>query len=369
MWIGIANLLVGAGVALAPGMSGDLLSVRAWLDTWLAHGTSPYTRPDLLPNWPPYVLLPLAPLYAPPLWALPAIWLIVNVAATISACRYLARTFTASDEDAHTAFWMLLSLGAVRSGLWHGQLTTVAMVAGAWALQTRASAGAGLWLALSMVKPHVAVPFVTAVALARRAGALVVCAFALGLSWAIFAFTAHDSIGASVMAYLDVLQIYAGEGFRRSSSDVRSLAWRVLPWPASEAVAIAVVSGCAMIVAAVWWRFRGRAGVDARVFALVALWSLLAFDQQRYNMILAAPALMLLGLHLPTARYGLRLIHLLLVLEAGWIVGRVLPALDPRLEILYPAKNLPAVLVIVLFAWLARDTWISLESCPRSTTS
>lgn len=369
MGIGIANLIVGAAVALAPGMSGDLLSVRDWLDTWLAHGTSPYLRPDLLPNWPPYVLILLTPLYLPPRWALPVVWLVVNLAATVAACRYLARAFTASDEEAKTAFWTLLSLGAVRSGLWHGQFTMAAIAAGGWALQSRGAAGQGFLLALSMVKPHVALPFAAAVALRRRAGALLVCAIALGLSWGIFAITAHDSFAASVTAYLDVLRIYAGEGFRRSSSDVRSLAWRVLPWPASDAVAAAVVGGCAMIVAAVWRRFRGRGGVDERVFALVALWSLLAFDQQRYNMILAAPALMLLGVHLRSARHGLRLIHTLLVLEAGWIIGRVLPALDPRLEILFPAKNLTAVLVLILFAWLTRDTWFSLESCPRSTTS
>ena len=86
-------------------------------------------------------------------------------------------------------------------------------------------------------------------------------------------------------------------------------------------------------------------------------------------MILAAPALLLLGLHLQTAGHALRLIHVILVLELGWVVGRVLPALDPRLEVLFPAVSLPAVLVLILFAWLARDTWFSLESCPRSTTS
>lgn len=193
---------------------------------------------------------------------------------------------------------MLLASDGAHLTLWHGQTVALCLVFAALALTMRARHPwiAALALALSSFKPHVAVGIGMVLLLERRA-VLVIRALAVTiiLSW-LFGASVGRSLFGILTDYASNLQLlYLGTNRVRGMLSV----WFAIEdfttsytWATVIYVSLAVMS-LAMLLR--WsWRRRHDAAGRALAAGSTILWSLLFFPHQRYDVLLAAPALWLL---------------------------------------------------------------------------
>ena len=298
------SLAFAAWVATQPGRSRDFWEVRGWLDYWAFGRANPYDNFQVGIDYPPHALLLLTPLswlpaHSATMWLAPitvalcvaAAWLSVTVTAELAGVR-LARV------QVWTLSCMVLSWGAIRTTIWLGQTMPVAFVLSLlsmrWALRRPALAGASL--GLSTFKPNLAVGFVAALILLRRLRPFAAAIAVTGLCTIAFAATVRESPIDLTHAYLRKLAVmYGGVGYLRDWLGMRALLYEIGGSSVRVVVAYYVFLFASLALLA-WLVARAKPTAAARAitFAAALLWALASFSHQRFNVVLLAPAFVLL---------------------------------------------------------------------------
>jgi hypothetical protein len=359
-------------MALQPHRSADYRDIRTWMDLG---SVRPYDGADLDVDYPPQAFFVILPLVSLPRGSAPAILAVLNVGFSIAMAWLFVRVTAGLagvspgqfETGALTA--MTLCFGAVRCAIWLGQTMPLALallLIGVRFARTRPFL-AGICLALGGFKLNILAGLIPALILDSAWPALMVAA----VTSVALAMAAAPVIGYSFMAilpaYLNALRRdYAGADFYHGSTDVRSLLHLLIANHAAAEVLWLIVA----IGSLAWlWLAARRAPKTPRtraiVFAASLTWSLLAFYNLRYNLVLLAPAILVLGwpeMHVidnGRLRRGLLAgLLLFLVLDMPLLLrlwAPSLPWLDGRelMEVTSVYTSIPTRLVVLgLFALL-----------------
>lgn len=297
------SLVAAVWAAMQPGESDDFALVRVWLHYWTSTWTSPYPAQWLQVDYPPHALVLLWPLD----W-LPGdgvVWFMaINLAAT-AACAWGLTSWAAQETGTPTTVrhlllfaCMLLTWGAMRAGLWHGQTMMGAAIAGVYAvrLATRAPWVSGVALALAATKPTLGAGFALIMLLR---GGYHACLVGVGVTLAltgVFDITVGNTPLLSIGDFFDSLvRMYTGESYVRSATTIRAVLVDLAGghWFAHVVFALYGVVAFLALMHTVWPRRRHPAAQLLIVNACL-LWILLALPNQRYYLILLAPLVWML---------------------------------------------------------------------------
>ena len=354
-WAGAAALSLAAGVWVSamPGRSRDLLEVLDWLAVWDFGAVNPYDVSGLRVDYPPHAFLMLGPLHLVPVAAAPVVFACLNLIACVLAARTTVQVVLEGagarplPRQRHVLILMVLAFGVFRSSLWLGQTMPLAW----WLLMlsvreaARRPVVAGVCLGLGMFKLNLAVAVVLFLLTQRRARVLAWAAVTVALGTAGFAAMTGVAPWALVRQYADGLVAMYGAG-----GDVPD--WLSLRGLASQSAWQPVIAAYLIITgAAVAWVTARRSVASADALALWLLWVLQAVAQQRFNLVMAVPAALLLSpvVRAGTPRWLSAAVVAVLVVDVPWVFLRMgwAPA----------AAWASRVLVLVIFGWLAWWVW------------
>ena len=284
-------------------MPSDYAEVRSWVQHWLVSGTSPYGAPGLQVDYLPHALLLFAPLAVLP-DATGALWFAVlsvclaaagTVLLVVVMGRLAGARLTSVEVAATTA--MFMSVRPMRLALLGGQTMPFALLLSAVALTLARQRPlmAGVCLALAAYKLNVAAAFGLALLLF---GQFVPIAWALlvfvGMTWLTSA-VIGETVWALLRGYaVQVTTLYGGADFLRGATGIRPVLASVIPDIVVVNVA-AVLFGAGLLVTMVELlrRVRHRREAAPLAVACAMLWALAVFPHQLYNVVLAAPAVLL----------------------------------------------------------------------------
>lgn len=305
-WSVAAAVSVGiaTAVALRPGQLDDLHTVRQWLHYWLQSGRNPYEYFGAKLDYPPLAFLVLWPLALPSestlaWWFIPSVILTTGAASWMlvrwmGECMYVDLT-----RPERVALIALMMAGSgLRLSIWHGQTVALALLFGATAMRycrTRPYLAAAA-LALCSFKPHVAFGFALAILLTHGADVLLIAAAMVISLSLLFAATIGHSALALLIEYVDhLLTLYSGAERVRGLLSIRFVLDDLIGWY-TLSTALYIVLAIASLGTVIWCSRRRRADAVTRAQVSVAaiLWSTMFLPHQRYNVLLAAPALWLM---------------------------------------------------------------------------
>jgi hypothetical protein len=330
------------------------MEVLDWLAVWDLGAANPYAAGGLRVDYPPHAFLMLWPLHLLAVAAAPLVFAFLNLAVCVLAARTTVQVVLegagvrALPRQRHVLILMVLAFGVFRSSLWLGQTMPLAW----WLLMLsvreapRRPVVAGVCLGLGTFKLNLAVAVVLFLLMERRARVLAWAAVTVTLGTAVFA--AMTGVAPWVLArqYVDGMVAMYGTG-----GDVPD--WLSLRGLVSQSAFQPVVTAYLVITGAVVaWVTARRSVASADALTLWLLWVLQAVAQQRFNLVMAVPAALLLSpvVRAGTPRWLFAAVAAFLVVDVPWVFL--------RLGWVTTAALAPRVLVLVIFGWLA---WWSLS--------
>lgn len=304
-WGPLAVLCLVAGFMVAdnPARSDAYFEVRRWLMMWKS-GVNVYAAPGLFVDYPPHALVFLSPLMLFPeqggevlfaglnvLVCIATTWTIVSLTAG-----YAGVALSRPERLAYVL--MLLVWAPTRVGIWNGQTSPLLILCCCLALRwsSWSSIVAGLFMAVGMSKPHLAIGFLLLAAFFRMWKMLAVASFTMVGAALVYVMTVAASPKVVLQQYIgNLFFVYGGPSFLRAEVDVR-------PFFADLIGNYAVAEPLFLLTAAVLgimllhFAWRGRANVDAGVWVMASglMWSIAMFPFRRYGMLLLAPTVLLL---------------------------------------------------------------------------
>jgi hypothetical protein len=292
------NLLAGLFIASLPERQTDLATVATWSRDWLVAGANGYQTGDM-PDYPPHALILLSPLgLLPHTWAV-AIWSILNIGLALGAVILAIRIVRPLSTWSDMALPMLLFLcwGGFRTLLQFSLVTLVFGLLAMW-LADRKPAWSGVFLGLSLLKPHVAVPFVLWAIFTRRVKVATVGLSVPIAGLLIFCLRAGANPVAVVQHYAAILGTYyltnedmMMEGLAQLRPAITSLATFTDVNVGAILIAVGLFAvTCALGIS----EGSGRGVVRVGAPPLAGVWSLLTFYHLTYGFILLLPAATLL---------------------------------------------------------------------------
>jgi hypothetical protein len=292
------NLTAGLVVSSLPPRQSDLETMRRWTSTWLAGGTDIYDLPDEAPDYPPNAIVILAPLALLPASVTPPVWATMNLVLAPTVAFLAVRTAGPSPAvGAVLPGLMFLCWGGFRT-LLQFTLLTLAFGLSARRLADRSRVASGVCLGLSLIKPHIAAPFLLWAMFARKGRELAIAAAVSAVGFLVYCRVAQSPASAVLNNYRDVLaRVYGGDSLGLVGlTNLRPLfelitgehVWSALLSAAVALLLLALV--CSLGIA------EGSQAAPVRFSApaLGGLWSLLTFYHLTYNFLLALPAAALL---------------------------------------------------------------------------
>ena len=346
VWAVLAAVNLSAAVVIAslPERQSDLQSVRGWVQQWLIDGTNLYATADALTDYPPYAIVALTPLAVLPAdWLVP-VWAAFNLALAVLA-PYLALRIARPDRPFRTLLLpllMFLCWGATRTLLQFSLLTLVCGLL-AMTLADRRPGWSGLCLALAVIKPQIAAPFVLWAIFRRQLQAIAIALLVVAAGVGIYCVFAHTGPVEVLRGYLHVLgALYLfNEDLRMVGlSQLRPLILLAVPdIDLASTLAVAAAIGLLAIVVTVGVRERNRAGEMISAPPLAAVWSLLTFYHLTYGFLLLLPvATLLMFMNDPQTRSLRRTVF--------WIMQATLmidvPGMWPRFsDVIFPCRPVP----------------------------
>jgi hypothetical protein len=353
----IVVLVFGAWRAVAGTRSDDLLQVWSWIAYWIAERANPYTGvPDV--NYPPHAFVVLAWLGLVPKAVAPWLWAVINVGLAPVVAWLFVRDLPLDRGERNLLAAMLLSWGAVLSGLWMGQFTLLSIAAGLVALRrTHRPVVTGALLACALIKPHVGVAFALWMLLKGRwrplwwAGGFMVAGLIVMAAWA------RTSPVTIVTSWLSILVMHFGGADPTTGSTAFWSALEPLVGPAAAALLRNWGFAAGVLALAFVLRARqSRAGADQVMLALTCTLVLATLFHRRYDMILLAPAFAALWLVAratnPPASWlfpVLLVVHVTLVAELPWVWRLSMgPDADPATLLDWMALHFDRLLVLTV---------------------
>lgn len=354
-WAGAAALSLAAGVWVStmPGRSLDLMEVLDWLSVWDLGATSPYGVSGLRVDYPPHAFLMLWPLHLLPVAVAPVVFAFLNVMLCVLAARTTVQVVLdgagarALPRQRHVLVLMVLAFGVFRSSLWLGQTMPLAW----WLLMlsvreaARRPVVAGVCLGLGTFKLNLAVAVVLFLLMQRRARVIAWATVTVTLATAGFAAMTGVTPWALIQQYAGGMRtMYGADGYVPDWLSLRGLAPRTV-WQPVVTVYLAITG------AGVAWVTARRSVTSADALALWLLWGLQAVAHQRFNLVMAVPAVLLLS---PVVREGTP--------RSLFVAVSAFLAVDVQWVFLHAgwtasAAWAPRLLVLVLFGWLGWRTW------------
>lgn len=339
-----ANLSAAVVIASLPERQLDLDSVRGWVQQWLIDGTNLYAVADARTDYPPYAIVAFTPLAVLPAdWMVPA-WAAFNFALALLA-PYLALRIARPDlpfRGLLLPLLMFLCWGGTRTLL---QFSLLALVSGllAMMLAGRRPGWSGLCLALAMMKPQIAAPFVLWAIFTRQLRVIAMALFVVAAGVGIYCVFAHTDPLTVLRGYIHVLgELYLiNEDLRMVGlSQLRPLILLAMPnSDLASAVAVAAAISLLAVIVIVGIRERLRGGEMISAPPLAAVWSLLTFYHLTYGFLLLLPvATLLMFMNHPQTRSLRRAVF--------WIMQAALmfdiPGMWPRLAaMIFPDGIVP----------------------------
>jgi hypothetical protein len=295
--VALASLVGASYVALRPGHMQDFEEVRSWLEYWNYSERNPYLTTFIDVDYPPIAFVVLSPIGLFDFGTARVLFLAANLLLTTFTVWLFVQWV--SEElrvrtDARAVFALaavVLATNNIRVALWLGQTVAIAVLLGVLAMKyrERRPVVAGLCLALSAFKPHLAIGFGLALLLTRRFRALFFsAAFALGL-WTLVAWTLGETPFALARDYLAKLdEMYARQRHVASATSTREFFDLAL---GAAGVWGQVVYSTIALSAVVWLSLRAAPSPDrpARILIACLAWSLTAFPHQRHSIMIVAP--------------------------------------------------------------------------------
>jgi hypothetical protein len=356
--VAAASLAIGVWIAVLPGRSLDLQEVTVWAATWDFGRGNPYAVSGLRMDYPPHALLLLGSFHLLPAGAAPALFAGLNLIVCVLAVRLTVQVtlegagVAAVPSDRLVLVAILLTFGVFRSSLWLGQLMPVAWL---FLLVAIREAGrrpmlAGLCLGLGLFKLNLAAAVVLYLLTQRRWRVLVAGAGAVLSMTAVVAWMTGVTPWAIVADYLTgMIAMYGPAGYVPD--------WLSLRGMVEHPLAQIAVAAYLVITGGLLARLTARRSLsDAHVLALWLLWTLQAVSHQRFNLVMAVPAVLLLSpiVRLGAAPWAFLVVVAFLAVDLPWIFMHT--GMD-RL-----ADWSPRVLVLGLFGWLGREAWLARRS-------
>ncbi len=346
-WTLVAALSLAAGSlgALQPGRSADLTELLSWLRVWDFGAVNPFVVAGLRVDYPPHTFVMLGPLVWLPPTAAPAMYAALNVLLTALAAWTTVMVVVEGTETRLTPsqrtvlVMMSLACGVFRSALWLGQTMPLAW----WLLMVavrecrRRPMVAGVALGLGLFKLNLALAVVLALVSLRRVRTLVWGGITVAVLTLVFAMMTQVSLPELALQYVRTLgAMYGAQGYVPDWLSLRGLVTDPR-WTPAVQVYLATTF---LWVAWVTWRWPLRS-ID--VLSMWLLWVLQAVAHQRFNLVMALPAVLLLA---PAVRAGghpwaFLAATVFLVGDVPWLLRQVdgpvlsgLAALAPRVFVL-----------------------------------
>lgn len=355
------NLLLGFWLALSrPARAADLQVILDWGRTWLAGGDL-YRAADTVTDYPPNAIALLSPLTVVPWrWLVPG-WSLVSIgAATMATYLALGGQSIGTRRGRLLVGALFLCWGGNRTLLQFSKVTA-ALSFGSLTLAASAPGVAGTLLGLALIKPHVAGPFLLAVAFRRRpriwltAAAVVLAAATI---YCVRVPVAHLDAWAGFVRAFENLYL-AGDGLAGRTS---LRAWIVGLVPPSVVNRAWAVVSCALLGVACRVALWERRRVDRVSIALplFCLWSLLSVFHLGNNLVLLLPAFAVLALvdDPPSRRPRLALAFTIQVSMMLDVPVHVAPRLASHPLLALAARESDRALALLAFVCL---TWMAIR--------
>lgn len=354
-WAGAAVLSLAAGVWVStmPGRSLDLMEVLDWLAVWNFGATNPYGVGGLRVDYPPHAFLMLGPLHLLPVAVAPVVFAFLNLIVCVLAAWTTVQVVLegsgarALPRQRQVLVLIVLTFGMFRSSLWLGQTMPLAW----WLLMlsvreaTRRPVLAGVCLGLGTFKLNLAVAVVLFLLMQRRARVLAWAAVTVTLATAGFAAMTGVTPWVLAQQYVGGMRaMYGAAGYVPDWLSLRGLASQTV-WQPVVIVYLAVTG------AAVAWVTARKSVTSADALALWSLWALQAVAHQRFNLVMAVPAVLLLSpvVRAGTPRWLFAAVAVFLAVDVQWVFLHT--------GWMTVAAWAPRALVLVLFGWLGWLTW------------
>jgi hypothetical protein len=349
VWGVLACVSLASGVwgATWPGRSLDLREVLRWAATWDFGAVNPYTTGVLRVDYPPHAFLLLGPLHLLPADLAPAMFAVVNtiicvLAAWVTVQVSMEVPGPTATRQRQVLVLVILTFGVFRSSLWLGQLMPLAWLLLMLAVReaARRPALAGVCLGLGAFKLNLALGVVLCLLAQGRRTVLLWAAVTMAIGISVVAWITGVEPWVMTEQYVrGMVRMYGPGGYVADWLSLRALA----DGPAARA---AIAAYLAITGALVAWVTVRRNVTGAHALALWCLWSLQAVSHQRFNFVLAVPAVLLLG---QAVRAGVPAWVFLtvagfLAVDAPWILMHA--------RWTAPADWAPRLLMVSLFAWL-----------------
>ncbi|MEO6212401.1 MAG: glycosyltransferase family 87 protein [Vicinamibacterales bacterium] len=298
MAIALVNMGIGIVLTRDRDRGNDFQTVRHWTERWLFDGQDLYASRLSGTDYPPHAILALSPISLLPVERAVPVWAAINLGLAIVAPILAARIVKRNTPLSDIACLAVLFLG------WSGsktllQFTLLTLVFGlaSVALAERHARWSGACLALAMMKPHVAAPFLLWALFTRRWKAMGVCAVVLAagsLAWCLRA--SGDPLNVAVRYTEILLLYYTGEGGLTGVSQLAPMiglfTTRSFAVPATALLSFALLAIVATRAQSGW----RTPAVLYPVPAMAAVWSLLTFYHLTYGFVLLLPVAALLVL-------------------------------------------------------------------------
>ena len=265
-------------------------------------------RVRYLPLYPPQVSLLFAPLAGLPYSTALLLWSLGSLATYGLCCAAIVRLYPALQTEsltvavcaaAYPAFWHLIAWGQTSA------LALACFVAAYFALRADRRFLAGLALGCLIYKPQLGLAAALVCLLSGEwtliGGALVSAAIQLAAAWG---FYGHGSLLDWMHAILQVPgQMSWLEPRPFQTHCLRTFWSMLLPWPRLSGAMYGISAAWMTIAAVKCWR--SRAALELRFSALLLATVLLSPHLTVYDLVVLAPALLLLGQHAAGSANGL----------------------------------------------------------------
>lgn len=287
--VALVNIAAGIALSFLKGGFSDLFTLAGWSREWL-HGGNPY-GPHSATDYPPWALVELSPLAAVPTDALPALWVVVNIALALFIASRLAERSGERDPFRRRLTLLILGAACLRSFGQFSHLSYALALAGAFSSSTL---GGGVLIGVSLMKPQIGgAALLAAIAARQWRRAAIAVAVPTSLS-ALFALRASVNPDDLVRRYVEILvSIQGSPDTLPGHSDLRAWLWAW--WPGADVNAmLTLLLWIALLMPAVVLAARRRDFTSDERLELLALcgaMSLLALRHLSYDFILLLPAI------------------------------------------------------------------------------
>lgn len=377
--ISLVSLTRGFTTSLKIEQSQDFKFVMNWLSTWIS-GLNPYhLPPGSVANYPPHTIVFLSPLAFIPEQSAAIIWgglnLIIAAATGVLAIR-IVKPFASRSSTLMFAL-LFLSWAGLRVGLGNGQFSLLVVFFGLLAVLIADTnwIASGIFLGLSLMKPHLGMAFFLWFVLTRRFKSAVAALGVALLGLVIFSLRIGKNPFQGAADFLFVLQFqFGGERFGAGVTELRPLLHFLVPhFVAAEVLNTVIIVGLLTLIVgfALHRDMRNSGQAEITILHLSCLWALLAVFHNSYDFVLMV--VVMAGLYCEassrtatrTSRYPqiiFWLIQMALVIDVAgvwWKLSKRIDFSGVIGQLLSHSDRILCALVFVLILNRMRLAWIA----------